>query len=342
MKKTVNWGLLGCGNIANLFAGVLSTVDEATIYAVAARSGDRASAFKEKHGAVKAYGSYLELVRDPEVDIVYVATVNALHYEHIMLCLENGKPVLCEKPFTLNATEARSVFAKAKEKGLFCMEGMWTSFLPTMRDLFRYIHEEKVIGDVVMAKAELMFDNANGFQERHFDKSTGGGALIDTGVYAVKFACMALGYEPVSIKASAGFKNGCDSTTTVIAGYEDGRTGIMTCSLSANGRNDAWIYGTRGYAQVPLFWRAQKATIYVYDPEDIKVNTFNPKCEVIEISYPHEPPAKGYDHEVRHIHECIRGGIIESPVNTWERTVQVMSIMDAARADIGLVYQQEE
>lgn len=339
--RKMKWGILGCGNIANLFAGVLSTVDEAELYAIGSRSQERSDAFQKKWGITKSYGSYLDLLEDPEVEIIYIAVTNTGHFENAMLCLEHGKHVLCEKPFMRNEKEEKQVFDKAKEKKLFCMEGMWTALLPTMRDLFRLIHEDKVIGDVLMAKAELMFDNANAYQERHYDKNVGGGALIDTGVYGVKFVCMALGYKPETIKAVADFKHGCDSMTTLALGFKNGKIGTVNCSLCVNGQNDGWIYGTRGYVHVEKFWRTQKATIYIYDPEDIKVNCFNPKCEVIEISYPHEPPAKGYDHEVRHVQRCIQEGLIESPINTWEKTMEVLKIMDNARKEIGMIYPQE-
>lgn len=342
MTRHMKWGIMGCGNIATLFAGVLSTVEEAELYAIASRSQERSDVFAEKFGVTKSYGSYLDLVNDPEVEIVYIALHNTGHFEHVMLCLEHGKHVLCEKPFMLNHKEAELVFAKAKEANLFCMEGMWTALLPTMRDLFHLIHDEKIIGDVKMAKAELMFDNTYAFQERHFDKSIGGGALIDTGVYGVNFVCMALGYEPSCIHCVADFNQGCDCSTTVTLGYQHGGTGIVTCALNVNGLNDGWIYGTKGYVHVERFWRTQKATIYVYDPEDIKINCFNnPKCDVTEIHYPHQPPAKGYDHQVRHVQACIEQGLIESPINTWSKTLQTHSIMDSARKEIGLVYPQE-
>ena len=192
----MKWGILATGNIAGKFAGTIKAMaDEGEVLsAVGSRSLEKAEAFAEAHGIPSAYGSYEALAADPEVEAVYVATPNNMHYENVRMCLEAGKHVLCEKPFTTSAREARELYALAAKKGLFVMEGLWILFLPAYRKL-RELVREGAVGTVRYARAEYGFVAKGARRERKFRAELGGGALLDVGIYTLAFLHAVMGEE---------------------------------------------------------------------------------------------------------------------------------------------------
>ena len=190
--RPIRWGILGTGRVAGRFAQALRELDDARLLAAGSRRLATAEAFARHHGVERAYGSYAQLAADPDLDIVYVASPHALHREHSLLCLEAGRAVLCEKPFALNATEAREVIASARSRGLFCMEAMWTRFLPAMRRLTELV-DAGAIGELRMVTAQLGFPSEPDPSSRLFDPALGGGALLDLGVYPLALASQLLG-----------------------------------------------------------------------------------------------------------------------------------------------------
>ena len=186
----VKMGILGAGKIAGVMAATLREMDSVECYAVASRDYDKANAFVKQYGFAKAYGSYEEMVKDSEVELVYVATPHSHHYDHIKLCLEHGKHVLCEKAFTLNAKQAEEVFAMAREKGLLLTEAIWTRYIP-MRKRLDDVLASGVIGKPYMLTANLAY--VVGDKERIVKAELGGGALLDLGVYTLNFASMVFG-----------------------------------------------------------------------------------------------------------------------------------------------------
>ncbi len=192
MNQTIRWGILGTGWIANEFAQGLAQLPDADLVAVGSRTRESAQRFAEQYGIPNRHASYQALVNDAEVDVIYVATPNPLHREHVLLCLASGKPVLCEKPFALNAREAEAMVQVAREKKLFLMEAMWSRFFPLMAKV-RSLLADGAIGEVQMLVADLSihfdFDPA----DRRYALDLGGGALLDLGVYLVSFASMIMG-----------------------------------------------------------------------------------------------------------------------------------------------------
>ncbi|MDR0681439.1 MAG: Gfo/Idh/MocA family oxidoreductase [Dysgonamonadaceae bacterium] len=201
MEKIYNWGILGAGRIANKFAEGLKELSNAKCYAVAARSLERAETFKEIHGFEKAYGSYKEMLNDPNVDIVYVATTNNLHFEHTMLSLEARKAVLCEKPFASNLAQVEKMIAKAREKNVFLMEALWSRFLPSMIR-FKTEIENETIGNPLLLQCNFGFISPFDPQKRVYDPVLGGGSVPDIGIYPI-FVALYLFGNPTEIKVTS-------------------------------------------------------------------------------------------------------------------------------------------
>src|SRR5258706_11466720 len=201
MTNAIKWGILGTGAIAAQFAEALAGVAEARLHAIASRSREGAEAFARDYGVPRAYASYEELVRDPDVEVVYIATPNSAHAANAILALENGKAVLCEKPFTVDAAEAKKVIEVARQKKLFCMEGMWMRFVPAVRELVSLIRSG-AIGDARMLTAGLGFPFIYDPAHRVFDPRLGGGAMLDLGVYPLSLAFHLFG-RPTSFVTQA-------------------------------------------------------------------------------------------------------------------------------------------
>ncbi len=318
------WGILGPGLIAQKFATGVKALKDAQIYAVASRSPERANAFADQYGAPKRYGSYTELANDPDVDAIYIATPNTLHLEHTTLCLKAGKPVLCEKPFTMNAGEAEKSIACARTENVFLMEAMWTRCLPIYDTVRKWIDNGE-IGDVQIVKGDFGFREVWPDEDRHANMSIGGGALIDIGVYPIALAYMVFGGPPTKAKAVAYFYGtGADRQTAILLGYEKGQMALMACTFDTPMYDEAWIYGTKGQIRIPFFWRATSATL------------MRDGREVDSTSAPFL--ANGYEYEAIEAMKCIREGKKESPRIRLEETLQIVRTMDQLRAEIGLRY----
>ena len=310
------WGILSTGNIAHHFAKTLNAMkEEAQIYAVASRSSERAAAFAEEAGAVKAYGSYEELAADENIDAVYIGTPHTQHFEDIMLCLEHGKNVLCEKSFTVTAEEAEKAYAKAEEKGVFLMEAFWTKFIPVYEDLEEILRRGD-IGRVNMVTAQYGYCTPRA--KRKFDPSLAGGALLDIGVYSIGFACMILGYDPVRISSQV-LRNdvGTDAISAVTMQYEDGAIAQVSAAIQTTMPVLGMIYGSEGRIEVPDFKNPHKIRIVLNDGS------------VQEIEKPLD--INGFEYEIREVQRCVREGRTKSGRMTPQQSVAVMKIMDEAR-----------
>ncbi len=325
-KQTVRWGILGPGHIAHSFAQGLTYVQNSSLVAVGSRDEKRAKAFAKKYGIPRAYGSYQQLAADSEVDIVYIATPHGRHYEDMLLCLENGKAVLCEKAFTLNADQARKVVALARQKGLFLMEAMWSRFLPTMQKA-RQLVEEGEIGEPQMLTAHLGFRPQFNPQSRLFNPELGGGALLDIGVYPVSFTHWYWGMpEKIKTEAVLG-TTGVDEQESIILQYSEGRQAVLFATLRSFTPGDALIMGSEGYLRIrgPLF-RPERLILVRKGKEKT-------------IQVPLE--GNGYNYEAQEAVNCILQGKTESSQMPLEHTIQVMEIMDAIRMQWKMRYPQE-
>jgi len=324
MNRTIDWGILGPGMIANRFATDLRHVKDARVVAVGSRSAEKAAEFASQYGAARAYGSYEELAADPEVDVVYVATPHVFHKEHTLLCLNHGKAVLCEKPMAVNAADESEMIATARARGLFLMEAMWTRYLPVMNKVRQWLAEKR-IGEVRMVTADFGFRSEIKPEGRLFNPALAGGGLLDVGVYTIALAQMIYGRAPKSIQATAEIiEPGIDAQTAVILGYDHGELALLSSAVRTNTPQEARILGTEGNIHIPDFWHATTATL--------SANGCLPAKTKSEAGYHFEAIEVGY---------CLRTGKQESALMPWEESLTIARIMDAVRQQIGLVYPTE-
>jgi dihydrodiol dehydrogenase / D-xylose 1-dehydrogenase (NADP) len=322
--KTIKWGILGPGGIAQQFTRDLKFAEHAEAVAVGSRSKEKAEAFAKEFGIARSYGSYEELVADSEVDIVYVATPHPYHREHVMLCLRAGKAVLCEKPFTVSAAETEELVSYARDNKLFLMEAMWTRYLPGIIKVREWLKEGR-IGEIRMAKGEFGFRIGWDPASRLLNPDLAGGALLDAGIYPVSFASMVFGGPPETIVSSATIgKTGVDEQYSLLFTYSGGRTASLSGAVRLRMDNEFVIYGTEGKITIPNFFMAKTVILQVYDREEER---FEDKGRM-----------KGYAFEAEEAGRCLREGRTESDVMPLAETLQLMKTLDTIRGQWGLKY----
>ena len=324
---TVGWGVLAPGRIAHSFARDLAEVPDARLVATGSRSLERASAFAEEHGGT-AYGSYAELVADPEVDVVYVASPHALHVEHTVLALEAGKAVLCEKPMTLDAGSTAGLFDAARERGLFLMEAMWTACHPTIRTLLRLLASGEY-GVARQARADLGFVVETDPTDRLLDPALGAGALLDMGIYPLTLAQLVLG-EPEELRAVAHLAaSGIDLDIAIAGRYAGGATAALTASMTSHSPRSATVATDRGRFDLPPDF---------HHPERVLWTSYEAGREPVWIE-PDEPVVgRGYGNEVLEVHRCLRRGALTSDLVPPGQTLALMRQMDLLREQVGVRY----
>ncbi len=319
----IRWGILATGGIAQRFTEDLVTLPGAEVVAVGSRSVTAAEDFAQRHGIARSYGSWQELAEDPDVQVVYVATPHSAHHAAASVCLQAGKAVLCEKPFTLDAASTANLIWQAGERGVFLMEAMWTRTIPAIRRIVELV-DEGAIGEVTHIAAD--FGVAGPFPPGHRmrAKELGGGALLDLGVYPVSFAYLFLGI-PQSIVASAALlPEGTDENTGIVLRYDSGAIATLHCGMSGETGQRAVITGTAGRIEVPrLFYRPDGFTL-VRDGES---------TEIAEPFHGH-----GMGHEAEEVMRCLRAGLTQSELVPLGDSLAVMEILDEIRAQIGVSY----
>ncbi len=327
MNKTIRWGILGCGKIARKFASDLTLVNNAKLSAVAARSAETATDFAKEFNASKAYGSYQELVVDSDVDVIYVATPHAMHYEHVLLCLHQKKAVLCEKAFAINSTQAKEMIALARSQNVFLMEAFWTRFLPHYLKMKELIHKQK-IGTIQYIHAEFGFKPAEPIAPRIYDLNLGGGSLLDIGVYPIFLILDLLGV-PDEIFAHGTFApTGADEQCAMQFRYRSGATAQLFSSFQSHLATGADIVGDRGRLRLTHRFHGPTTQLEFYS------STVDTR-EVIPFE-----PAKGfgYEYEAQHVTDCLIQGLRESPLRKLNDTFLLMETLDRIREEIGLRY----
>jgi predicted dehydrogenase len=326
MAEKIRWGILGTGVIAKKFATGLSTLPDAELVAVGSRSQAKADVFALECNFPFRHASYDGLVNDEKVDAVYVATPHSLHAENSLLALRAGKPVLCEKPFTINAIEAERVIRFAREKKVLLMEAMWTRFLPLMVRL-RELLPEGVIGEVQMLTADFGF-KAERREGRLFDPALGGGALLDVGVYTVSLAHMIFG-APVEVTGAAEFGiGGVDVQAAMVLKHAKGELALLQTSIQAHTPQEATIVGSKGRIRIQKPW---------WRGTDMTVELDNGGEELLEFPF----TGNGFQFEAEAFMDCMRHGRTECAVISLDETLAVMKTLDALRAQWGLMYPME-
>ena len=320
-------GILGTGYIAEMVAPALAALPEITCYAAASRTPGKAEVFAREHGFEKACTSYEEMLSDPEVELVYVATPHSHHFEHMMLCLEYGKHVICEKAFTLNARQAEAVFAAAKQKGLYVAEAIWTRYMPS-RQMLNEILCSGIIGKPNTLTANLSYPISG--VRRIFDPALAGGALLDIGVYGLNFALMHFGGDIVRVESSVSkMETGVDGMETITLFYRDGRMAVLTHSVYCRSDRMGCIHGDKGYLVVENINNPQ--SIRVFDLQDRLLARYDVPEQI-----------NGYEYEFREAVRCIGEGKIQPDSMPHGDTLEVMELMDSLRRQWGVVYPQEQ
>jgi predicted dehydrogenase len=322
--RDFKWGVLAPGSIARRFANGLAAAPNAVKYAVGSRDIGRARAFADEYGFAKAYGSYKELAGDPDVDVIYVATPHPQHEEAVLTCLDAGKAVLCEKPFAPNARQASRMIARAREKGVFLMEGMWTRFLPGIAKVRELIAGGE-IGKVRHVAADFGFRANVDPDGRLFAPGSAGGSLLDVGVYNASFCSMIFGgRQPDRIQSHMQVgSTGVDEITSLLFNYSGGLSAQLLSAIRLNTPQDATIFGEDGYIKLPGYWHGDTVIL-------------NNKAGTKEFNFPFE--ASGFQFEAAEVMSRLDGGHLESAVMPLDETLAVIETLDKIRFDNHLVY----
>ncbi len=327
VQKKIKWGIIGCGNIARKFASDLTLVEGAELFAVASRSIEKAQKFAKKYQATVAYGSYDELLLDTTVDIVYIATPHISHAEWSIKAMQYHKHVLCEKPLALNKKETKAIIKTSQQTNRFFMEGLWTRFNPSFIAVKKYIDSGK-LGKISNINADFSFLAAKPIESRVFDLNLGGGALLDIGIYPAFIAYALLGI-PRKIKATSTFHTitHCDIETSMVFEYENAQADLH-CSFTINNTKDVCIKGAKGTLYLKSPWHAAQQYTLVT----------NQHKEVFKL-----PTAGfGFTYEIIECHRCIQNQRIESKRWSHQYSLELISLLDETRAQIGLIYPQEK
>lgn len=324
LRKTINWGIIAPGNIAGKFAQDLQLVNNSRLHAVASRSLERAQAFAKKYGATHAFGSYEEMTKCPDLDVVYIASPHSGHFKHTLLFLEKKIPVLCEKPLAINLSQAKRMVNAARRNDTFLMEAIWTRFLPSFQKMLELL-ESKKLGQLKVIRADFGINKPFDPGSRLFNPGLGGGSLLDVGIYPVFLATYLWG-KPDEIKAEALFSaSGTDDLCGMLLRYSDGRMAVLDSAVVADTPTEGFLYGENGYIQLHRrFHEAQSVTCSLEGKEDENFKT--------------PTTGFGYYHEILEVNECLRQGKKESEKLPLDFSLRLMETLDAIRREIGLVY----
>lgn len=327
MSEQIRWGIVGPGRIAENVVRDFPLVEGARAFAVGSRSPERAADFARRHGLERAHGSYAELIADPDVDVLYIATPHPQHHAVAVAALKAGKALLVEKAFTATVAGAAEVADLARATGRFVMEAMWTRFQPAVVRL-RELVADGAIGEVRSVQADLGVKRAFDPADRLFAPELGGGALLDLGVYVVSFAQMLLGAPETVAVTGSRFPNGADADAALLLGWADGRSATLTVSLRAPMPGAARVFGTEGWIDVlPRF----------HHPVTIVLHRDGGEPETIT----RPPIGRGYAHELIEVTEGVRAGRVESAVMPLADTLAVQQVLEDALTQLGVRYGED-
>ncbi|MBW4550835.1 MAG: Gfo/Idh/MocA family oxidoreductase [Aphanocapsa sp. GSE-SYN-MK-11-07L] len=355
MPKIIRWGILGTGYIAGEFAQGLKRVPNIQLLAVGSRQFSRAQEFANRHQIPQAFGSYEDLANS-DLDVVYVATPAARHRDDCLLCLHANKAVLCEKPFTINAAQAKEVIELAHSKQLFCMEAMWMRFIPLIQQVKRMIDGGE-IGDICLLSADFSVPTEFRPESRYYDPSLGGGVLLDRGIYALSLAFYLLGAPESMVSQAAIGKTQVDEQIGMVLKYTQGQLAILSASFRTYSPNEAIIMGTKGRICLhEPFYRPHKISTVTKFPlvrgsaaptsvglKQKLTAAMKQNAWVRSLYYQFEPflkPAKttlqppdgnGYSYEAAEVVRCLQMGELESKIMPLDETLKIMAAIDQMR-----------
>lgn len=327
MTEPIRWGILGTGSIAHQFARGLADAADATLVAVGSRSAATAETFGDEFNIERRHANYEDLAADQGVDAVYVSTPHPFHKDNSVLLLEQGKAVLCEKPFTINAGEAKAVIDVARQRDVFLMEAMWTRYVPAVVRA-RELIAEGAIGDVRLVQADFGFRAGIDPEGRLFNPALGGGALLDVGIYVSSMASMVLGPHPTEVVSTTHIgETGVDEQSAILMTYPGGQMAVLSCAVRTSTAVEARIFGTEGSITLHSpFFKCEGLTVKRGgDSEQINLPLHG----------------NGYNYEAEEVGCCLREGRKESAVMPLDETLALMELLDLIRAQWGLRYPME-
>lgn len=317
--------MLGCGKIARKFANDLKLLPNARLYAAASRSLENAQIFAAEMGFEKAYGSYEEMVNDPEVDVVYIASPHSHHFEHTLLCLNHKKAVLCEKAFAINSKEVNLMIEASRRNNTFLMEAFWTRFQPSFLKAMEIIRSGE-LGALKMVRSDFAFNAEYNPEKRLYNVALGGGSLLDIGIYPIFMALMALG-KPSAINTMATFcPTGAEETIMMSFQYPDGETASLVSSFASFSSTQTEFCCENGFVRLNRRFYTPTTLTYWKNWEE-------EKTIIME-----KGAGFGYELEAAHVMECLDAGLTESPMMPLSLSLELMQIMDWVRKDAGIVF----
>lgn len=324
MAKIYNWGIIGLGKIAHKFAQDILGLKNAKLHAVASRSIEKAKTFADQYQATHHYGSYQEILGCPDLDVVYIATPHNHHCENTLMCLEHQIPVLCEKPFAMNANEVKRMITLAQFQKTFLMEALWSRFLPTIKKTLELIEKEK-IGEVLSVKADFGFKADFDPSSRLFNQDLGGGSLLDVGIYPVFLSLLILG-KPKSIKAMASIgKSNVDENCGILLKYEDNKMAVLDSSIIRKTNTEAFIYGTKGTIRINSRW---------HEPTSLTLMIDGKKTKDIFFDY----QSNGYSYEAEAVMQSLKKKKIENELMPLDFSLDLIELLDSIRKEAGIYY----
>ncbi len=322
MKK-YKWGIIGLGKIAKKFASDLSLLLNAELYGVASRSVEKADLFAEQFSAKKSYGDYLSLIQDQEVEIIYIATPHAMHYENTISCLKHKKAVLCEKPMSLSLDRVEHMIELARINQTFLMEALWTAFMPHFQYVQELVRSEKY-GKILNLKSDFGFRAAYNPDKRLFNKSLGGGSLMDVGIYPVFCALSLLGF-PIDVQALASFSESkVDSQMAALLKYDDGVIANIESSLIHKTPTESILYFEEITVKMNARWH-EPSSLTIYHENEEEVLTFDTK-------------GLGYHYEAAEVMKCLDEGLLESEKMSWKKSINLAKLIDQIKKEVKLHY----
>lgn len=364
MTRKIRWGIIGTGTVAHDVAQSFSQVADAELAAVGSRSLQSAQSFASRFHINQVYGSFAELLQDDRLDVIYIATPHHRHKDDCLQCFAAGKAVLCEKPFTLNATEAEQVIVAARASELFCMEAMWMRFIPLIRDLKQRLDQGE-IGDIQMLKADFGYPTGFDPQSRFFSLEQGGGSLMDRGIYTLSLAFHLIGHPThVDSMASIG-ATGVDHQSAYLLRFKQGALANLSSTLTSHGSNEAMIMGSQGQIRIhDPFYRPSKMTLKTFQKPALSTQPAHPglkqklKQNAVLQHLQQKASAllgklsggktitqsfagNGYQFEIEEVTRCLQRGETESKIMPLDETLAILQTMDAMRKQWGVRYPQE-
>lgn len=322
--KTVRWGILGTGFIANKFAQAVLNADGGKLVAVASRNIETANAFADKYNIEKCFSSYEAMAEFDGIDAVYIALPHTYHPIYAKYFMNAGKHVLSEKPICANAKQLAELQQIQKEKNVYLMEALWTRFLPAIQKLKQML-DDGIIGDVLETSADFCY-NQDDRTHHVFKRQYAGGALLDVGIYGLNFASIILGDDVADIQSAIYEKDGIDERTNVLLRYKNGAIARFSAAITLQKPEDGYVYGTDGYIHVPHFYTASEFTVVTESGS----KTYH---------FPYK--GNGFEEEIEECNRCIAEGKTQSGIMPLTQSSTMLQIMDRIRQQAGIVYDMD-